>query len=61
MFFQDQTEEALINAVSKTENAQWDADVIREYAKEFDYKIAKEKFETFITERYDEFQKNWKS
>ena len=60
-FFQEQTEEAVIDAVIKTEKAQWDTSVIREHAKQFDYETSKEKFRKFINGKYDEFQKNWKA
>jgi len=58
VFFHEQNEFALAQAVEKADNISWDANFLKKHARQFDMTIAKEKLETFIMEKYNEFQKH---
>jgi glycosyltransferase involved in cell wall biosynthesis len=60
IFFNDQNENALIQAVKRSESINWDTDIIRNHAKRFDKAITKQKLQTFISEKYEDFERSTK-
>ncbi|ADK13604.1 GDP-mannose-dependent alpha-(1-6)-phosphatidylinositol monomannoside mannosyltransferase [Clostridium ljungdahlii DSM 13528] len=62
VFFEEQTVEALKNAVKVFESLSFDKELIRKHAEEFDEEIFKGKIRNFVDEKYDEFlgTKKWK-
>jgi len=57
VFFYEQTETSLIQAINKAEKIKWDVNLIRERVKEFDAGIVRGKLKNFIIEKYSEFKK----
>jgi glycosyltransferase involved in cell wall biosynthesis len=55
VLFREQTVNSLIEAVSRLEESHWDADDIRNYARQFSHENVREKYRDFIFHRYAEF------
>ncbi|ADL51942.1 glycosyltransferase [Clostridium cellulovorans] len=55
VFFEDQTEESLKNALIQFEKMKFDKNEIRKHAESFDEEIFKKKIENFIENKYKEF------
>jgi len=60
VFFHNQNESSLINAIEEAENNHWDVDYLRKYAKQFDTAITKKRLQSFIEEKYKSFQNSLK-
>ncbi|GIM30240.1 glycosyl transferase [Clostridium polyendosporum] len=62
IFFNDQTVTSLVDAVKEFEKMSFDKLEIRKHAETFDEEIFKKKIESFINEKYEEFNttKHWK-
>lgn len=60
IFFSDQTEEKMKEAINKFQSMTFDKNVIRKHAEGFDEEIFKQKINNYINECYDEFKKNKK-
>ena len=56
VFFNENTETALLSAVEKAEKMNWNSNQIRSHAKKFDKDFAREKLQKYIDEKYHEFQ-----
>lgn len=61
VFFEEQTEESLIEAVKKFENMKFDKNIIRKHAEKFDEEVFKRKIEEFVMEKKSEHEniKKW--
>lgn len=57
VFFSEQTEESMKDAMQRFEKINFDKQTIREHAKTFDEEIFKQKVDNFIKEKYEEFKK----
>lgn len=55
VFFYEQNEASLIDAVERSDNIEWDTDVIRDHAKQFDVAITKERLQDYIMMKYTEY------
>jgi len=60
IFFHEQSEFSLINALQKAEKISWNTDFLREHARQFDTAIVRKKLHTFIMDKYEEFQKSFR-
>ena len=56
VFFQEQTEQSLIDAVDRFESLQFDANIVREQALQFSKQIFKKKFKFFVEQKWSEFK-----
>ena len=57
VLFTEPTEASLLLALERFEKINWDPALLRMHASKFDIKITREKLESFIRNRYEEFQK----
>lgn len=55
IFFNDPTEESLIEAIEKSKKIEWDSEFIQNHSKQFDIAIAKDKLQEFIMHNYGKF------
>lgn len=60
VFFHQQSESSLLDAVRKTDLIEWDMDVIRDHAQEFDASVARSKLRAYIGEKYYEFKETYR-
>ena len=57
VLFTEPTEASLLLALERFEKINWDPALLRTHASKFDIKITREKLESFIRNKYEEFQK----
>ena len=57
IFFTEPTEASLMMALERFEKMNWDPAFLRAHASKFDIRITREKLESFIRNKYEEFQK----
>lgn len=60
LFFKEQTKESLKNSILKFQNIKWDKHEIRKHALKFDEEIFKEKINTYIKQKSEEYTKSMK-
>jgi glycosyltransferase involved in cell wall biosynthesis len=60
IFFHEQSESSLINAIEKADKISWNTNFLREHARQFDATFAREKLHAFIVDKYKEFQKSFR-
>jgi len=57
VFFNEQTEDSIVDAVRKFENMNFNSERIRQNARNFDKEIFKEKIKKYVSDKYMEFEK----
>ncbi|MFO7962790.1 MAG: glycosyltransferase [Desulfobacterales bacterium] len=57
LFFSEQNEASLVDAVKKTQTINWNPDFIRKHARQFDLPIMKSKLKKHLISKYEEYRK----